>query len=30
VITWRVEAVVDLGPFGIADSASEFTATRSG
>jgi hypothetical protein len=29
-ITWRVDVVVDLGPFGIADSASAFTATRAG
>ena len=29
-ITWRVDVVVDLGPFGIADSASTFAADRDG
>lgn len=28
VITWRVDVVVDLGNFGIADSESRLTATR--
>ena len=29
VVTWRVDVVIDLGgTFGIADSSSEFTASR--
>jgi hypothetical protein len=30
VVTWRVDVVIDLGgTFGIADSSSEFTASRA-